>query len=598
MKNKELLDQMIDEKLFRILDYSKSIDSEKYVNYFKDIKHNYPFLEFNHEVVNVLFNIFAYDIYSENLNPKSFIDTLCSYMRFFKNAQISIDDSPELLIRKMKGFKQSKDKKNYSCTLTENFIECYDYLKNCGDIIKRDYWYIDELGLSNDRINVAYGDSSFNFSTVYDEENKTCLKKYMYYRIFNTDTAFGTMRREHSILKTILNSIGVPYKDVDEKTLRMYFLTLENKTTAGCYYRTLKSFSDYLLESDLINDSPIYKLYQLGQTGSYKYKATAPDDYIVSQIFENLDKVSPETRLWFLIIKCIGCRACEACQIKKDCLEVKSDGKGDYIYTIKLYSPKMKKDVANIIPQNLYTYIKEFIELHPSDSPFLFPPTRKAEGCINVKSMTKKFSKELNNLGIKNLDGTSYIFSAHSFRHLMAVKLKENDVPLQFIQEQLHHESAEMTLAYMEYTTKQLIKKTDTFFDINGDIVPIEADIELSDDEKYVEYMNKYINARTLINGICARSAKLGPCTHANACLECSNFRTSIDYLPALKKQLDKTETFLKIATENNWLPQIKTSEEDIKKLKKVIFAVENNTQNIFEERNTLANETSNASTK
>ena len=206
----------------------------------------------------------------------------------------------------------------------------------------------------------------------------------------------------------------------------------------------------------------------------------------------------------------------------------------------------------------------------PKDTEWLFPGQRmkRPRGSSTFVSC---FKKELQRFNIKNSDGTPCNFTPHSFRHLMAVRMRNEDIPFQYIQEQLHHESPEMTLAYTEFLDRQKIAKMKHFVNANGDETPIAASITAVDDEEYAEHLRKYINAQILPNGLCDRPVKLGKCKHNNACLRCKDFRTSEDFLDVHEEQLKQTERYIAIADQNGWIVQADDARENCKILRNLI---------------------------
>lgn len=474
--------------------------------------------------------------------------------------------------------------KSTGCRSVKNHLySYYDIIQSNGDIFKREIWLLDELRISTDRTNQSIRRSVIDYRLIKNDVNKQLVKKYFQHILCDTNDSVSTFMGKFQTLKTLLNMIEIPYtewtKDEALKVFEMYQLKTSRKTVADRYIH-MKAFTSYLVGENFIDDSPIKTLVDLGRVGAYKYKSTAPEDYVVKQIFSNLNKFDPEVALWFLIVKCTGWRGSDVSQTPRKCLEFKQNKNGNPIYSIRTYSSKMKKDVVNVIPENLFILIETYLNEHTSTSKYLFP-SKKIKSCIQRSTFVQRFKNTARELNIKNIDGTPYEFKPHSFRHLMAVKMKENDIPLQFIQDQLHHNSPEMTMAYMEYTQRQLLKDANRFYDINGELCPIDVDIELTDDEQYADYLSKYINARTLSNGICSKSAKLGPCPHGNACLDCHSFRTSPAFLPELKDQLHKAEIFLAKAIENDWKPQIKTNEADVEKLKDLISKIDFTESNV-----------------
>ena len=49
---------------------------------------------------------------------------------------------------------------------------------------------------------------------------------------------------------------------------------------------------------------------------------------------------------------------------------------------------------------------------------------------------------------------------------------------------------------------------------------------------------------------------------HANACLTCTHFRTSEEYLPVHKEELERTEQIIEKAKINSWIRQVEMNEK------------------------------------
>ena len=579
MKTNNALQKMIEKQVFNIYDYAVATNNDEYSKFFKGRKKLLDLSGYNKDICALVFNTMVYLIEVLDNKPASFSASLLAMNKYLslmpKGSKKNIDS---FVIELNKDIEYFYTKSNENRKIRNHLYTYYDIKQANGDFIKRMIWNLYEIGFSEDRINNATLRKCIDFRVIKNNTNIFLLKKYIYYLIFDTNVSITTITGAFGKIKNCLNTINKPYTDwtKDDAVTCFDILSLsQNKKSIGSSYMNLNQFTRFLIEEEYLIDSPIKTLYELNRNMRYEYKQTSPDDYAVAQIFSKLNTFDPEAVIWFLLIKCTGKRGGDISQTSRNCLEKKENDEGKYIYKVRTHSSKMKKESINIIPENLYNLINNWLKSHPSDSKYLFPSHRGKGKCIQRQTMVNTLKKDIDNAGIKNADGTPYIFQPHTFRHLMAVKMRENDIPLQFIQEQLHHDSPEMTLAYMEYTDKQMLKDANNFYDKNGDLAPIDIEMELTDEEKYVEYLNKYINARTLVNGICSKSSKLGPCSHGNACLDCQNFRTNSSYLPALKNQLAKAKVFLNKAKENGWLPQIKTNEQDIKKLENLINKIE-----------------------
>lgn len=485
------------------------------------------------------------------------VDSLSSYPKFLLNASNVTEPNY----------------KRIACEWVHRFIRYCEQEDNVDNPYRADIWRLDKMKLAPERINVSRNNKKIYFTDILDCTNKILIKRFAKHLLLNTDNAISSVVAKLNVIANTLNASGIAYnkwtKDIAEKVI----LDRKNKVaprTLAKQVMYLEEFTEFLIIHDVISDSPIKQFHEL-TLAEYKYKETSSDKYVLTQIFNVLGDVSDKSLvLCFLVIYCTGMRVSEACQLKKNCLE-----KYKNTYFIRFYQTKMKKDVTNVIPKALYEMIEDYRLSVPEEVEYLFY-SKQINKPKQSSTFTSKFAKELEQLGVKNSDGTLYRFTAHSFRHLMAVKMREADIPFQYIVEQLHHESPEMTLAYLEFLNRQKISKMKKFVNAHGDETPITAEIQQNLDEDYAEYMRKFINAQMLPDGVCARPVKLGKCKHCNACLFCEDFRTSSDFMESHKEHLQRVISYIDLAKQNGWEIQEKQAKETkrlltilIKKLEK-----------------------------
>ena len=418
-----------------------------------------------------------------------------------------------------------------------------------------DIWR-DELAiLAPERLNPSREIKSLNFKRIKNPENKELTKQYVRYLLLNTDQTLKYIRNQLCDVITVLNIVDKPYTEwaaADVEYLTGYLSQKKiKKNTLAQYILSFEAFTEYLLLHEILKDNPIKYLHSMAHY-KYEYKTTAPDEYVITQIFNVLRTIKDQSLiLRFLLIYCTGMRVSEACAIKKDCLEQTGDN-----YFVRYYQNKMKKWVTNIIPAALYEMIDEYKKTLSAETKYLFPRFTDQLKPSDADGFVNRMQQELSKANIKNTDGSPYVFTAHSFRHLMAVRMREENIPLQFIQEQLHHESPEMTLAYTEFNDRQKMAKMQQFIDIHGENRPITIDVPLASKKEYAEAVQRFIHAQMLPNGVCTRSVKLPKCSHMNACLKCSNFRTSIEFLDIHEEYLKRMESYIVLADQNGWIMQ------------------------------------------
>lgn len=499
----------------------------------------------------------------ENLDVESITNTnnnfIDDYKRFLIENNISAEsvrgDTPNtLILRKFK----------------EYIIAEYD--TRIG--FDRDIWKLKDFNISFERINKSSFRDKFDFTDIENFKNRELTKLYFKYLIGNTDLSIATITSRMYRIKSFLAHIGnTDLNSINRKNVEMYYeemnkKNLKDRTFNQCVIDNL-NFLQYLELKGLISRN--YFFFQDTKYAPIEFKLRSVDPYVIKQIFNILDKIPSKLSIMYLTLYCVGMRVSELCQMKTDCLYRTENG-----YFIKYYSQKMKKEVTNPIPENLYKLLLKQIEMTKSkfsnDEKYLFA-SRPNKAFLST-TFREQMKKELDKFNIRNSDGTKYNFKSHDYRHTLATNMLEQDIPLSIIQKILHHDSIEMSLAYVEVTDKRKIEKHKEFINVKGKISPIFTDIKL-DDVVNVEWIKENINAQMLPNGICGLPAKLKKCPHANSCLTCKNFRTSIQYLDIHKQQLTRTEEYIKIAKLNNWIRQVETNEEVRDNLIKIISVLE-----------------------
>lgn len=514
---------------------------------------------------------------NRTLSPVSFVQYRIRALRttIFSHPTLYSTTYEEFLSHSIKKLEVVYSKNAYVISFLHTFFKyCYEYDYK-DNIFESDIWTIDNFNISFER-NASLRFKHFNFLDFQNNENKYFVKKYIEYCLCNTDNTINTISGRLSCLKLMLKDSKRSYSDWNENDSQTFINNLmeryKNKRTLASRMISYYHFTDYLLIHDYIDNNPLKKYHSLCSIGTFRHSTIAVDDYVISQIFRVLGDIEDKRLvLIFLLIYCVGMRVSEACGVTTDCLE--KNEKGEFI---KYYCLKMKKEVCNVIPLALYEMIYEYqYTLALGNHKFLFNNSTLHDSPISTSTFTKRFNTELNKNNVKNKDGSIYIFRPHAFRHKMAVNMRRLDIPFQVIQEQLHHASPEMTLAYIEYIDRDIIRKMDEYIDINGNKDKSIEELILSENKKYADYMRKTINAQLLPNGICSRPVSLGKCCHENACLTCPEYRTSKAYLDVHKKHLKSINEYITIAEKNGWLPQLESSKKTKSILLKIISKLE-----------------------
>ncbi|MEH2325886.1 MAG: tyrosine-type recombinase/integrase [Nostoc sp.] len=309
-----------------------------------------------------------------------------------------------------------------------------------------------------------------------------------------------------------------------------------------------------------------------------------PED-VMQQLNQHLEHLPEPVMRMVLVLQECGMRISELLHLKPDCLL--QDKAGDWF--MRYYQFKMKKEitipisreVVQVIQEQL-RYIKENLNIKFE---YVFSSNEgggwKGDFKPAPELMSRQaFSRYLNKLGeshnICDASGKRWHFLPHQFRHTVGTRMINNGVPQHIIQRYLGHESPNMTAVYAhihDQTMKEEIAKYQgKIVNISGLVVEannIEADMV------DLQWFKKNIHAQALPNGSCALPTISQGCPHANACLTCTHFRTTSEYLAEHKQQLEQTNQIIQKAEANGWMRQIEMNQKIKTNLENIISVLE-----------------------
>jgi integrase len=305
---------------------------------------------------------------------------------------------------------------------------------------------------------------------------------------------------------------------------------------------------------------------------------------VMFQLNEHLDALPEPIMRMVLVIQECGLRIGELCLLKINCL--KQDSKGDWFIQFMRYKMKnedtipISLELAKVIQEqqnyiqelfgHTYTYL--FCGRNPGGGFNPVPRVIRPESFINF---LKKLADENN---ICDQSGKKWNFQTHQFRHTVGTRMINNGVPQHIVQRYLGHESPEMTSVYAHIHDQTLKKEIAKYHDsrvvnVAGEVV--ESSAPELDNDLDLHLLKKKVLAQSLPNGSCARPIVLGECPHANACLTCGDFRTTIEFLDQHKAQLEETEKLVKNAEEKGWKRHAEMNTKVRDNLKKIITTLE-----------------------
>ena len=437
-------------------------------------------------------------------------------------------------------------------------------------LLAEDIWNLTELNLAPERIELACSNKTLSFKQIEGSRNKELVKRYFQYLLSATQLSGNTLIQALSSIKTFLQFFDFrDVSDITTKDIQGYEEHLNEKEYAPSTFNIKLIYPrDFFvfLRSRHYTKENIFQDVQLNKTISKSIN----NKIIISEV--ELLKILKIVHLFPLNLKCMfsiqfctGIRVNDVCKLKKGCLN-----KDELGYWIRLDVHKMRKERISRVPEELAKIIIDVQQGANPASEYLFPSVTDPLKPFVTRTYNRQVNKYLKMCGIVN-DSKQNLFRSHDLRHHFATRLLDNGVNLPIVQGQLHHESIEMTAAYLQYSDE---KKTEVYRKkwLNSQGEEVSPGIYMLDkQESQFELIKKSLFAQALPNGICLRPIELGECPNANACLECSSFITSMDFIKIHESQLETARKVVQYGKRLGSPEIIQSNEKIVGILEKII---------------------------
>ncbi len=268
-------------------------------------------------------------------------------------------------------------------------------------------------------------------------------------------------------------------------------------------------------------------------------------EHVMAQLEANLDRLpSPTSRTVVQILIGTGLRARDALELEVDALA--SDAAGAPY--LRYFNHKLSRERFVPISDELADAVRQqqahVRDRFPGGCRYLLPrATANPDGALHFTygALTDQLKAWEQACGFREADGSPAHLTAHRFRHTLATRMINHDVPEIAVQQMLDHSSPLMTRVYAKLHDRTLREHYDRYqerINIRGEIVAIDPDGPLSDAAWAKERLARA--KLTLPNGYCGRPLQ-SHCPHPNACLTCPDFLTTVEHLPAHRDQLAST---------------------------------------------------------
>lgn len=458
----------------------------------------------------------------------------------------------------------------------------------------KDIWDLRNLGIE---VSQSRSDYKLSFTKIVQPWLRYAAKKYVKYSL-SIHSAGATTNKLIAVkhFSYFLNdyALSIQASDINRSVIVEYLSYLSSKGLA------VNSRRDYICYLSIFLDLCHQEKWADIKTGGLIYRGDIPKPQkhqpryipqeVVNQLNQYLDCLPPYIMRIVLILQATGRRVGEVCTLPFNPLL--QDAHGDWF--LAHFQSKMKKEASIPISRETVAVIQQQQQSvkddYDNDCQYLFPQPLEFFNNSGKKRKGKPImQRQVNNYldrlavekGIKDLSGKAWNFQSHQFRHTVGTSMINNGVPIHIVKQYLGHESFEMTLRYAHIHNQTLKEEFAKFqgkvVDVTGKVVEAaNPELEIAD----LQWFKKNIQAQALPNGSCALPTIMQSCPHANACLTCTHFRTTIKFLDQHKQQLDATEKIIEKAKANNWNRQAEMNERVASNLRNIINTLEAGNEN------------------
>lgn len=283
----------------------------------------------------------------------------------------------------------------------------------------------------------------------------------------------------------------------------------------------------------------------------------AVDEHVMQQIEapENIARLPyATTRNAVTLLIRTGLRTIDATRLPFDPVVLDAAGSPVLLY----YNHKLKREAARPIDDLVLGAIRSQQDAvaarYPDGCPWLFPAAgRLNPGGIDAvagHTLRHQIQRWLAEGEVRDVHGRHVHVTPHQFRHTLATRMINAEIPIVAISRLLDHSSIEMTEVYARLSDESLKREFEKFnqrVNIKGEVIAIDPGGLVSE----AAWMKERIARakQTLPNGYCGLPLQQS-CPHPNACLTCDHFLTSEQFLPVHREQLSETERLIALAVE------------------------------------------------
>jgi hypothetical protein len=220
---------------------------------------------------------------------------------------------------------------------------------------------------------------------------------------------------------------------------------------------------------------------------------------------------------------------------------------------------------------------RDVVARWPETVRLLFPrPTKNIDGTQPLSSSTYRLAlyRWLRRCDIRDEHGKPIHLTPHQWRHTFGTTLINRDVPQEVVRRILDHDSPQMTAHYARLHDSTVRRHWEQArkFNIQGAEVVLDAAGPLSDASWAKQRLGRA--TQSLPNGYCGLPVQKS-CPHANACLTCPMFITTVEFLPQHRQQHQQILQIVTAAEARGQTRLTQMNREVAHNLERIITALE-----------------------
>ena len=443
------------------------------------------------------------------------------------------------------------------------------------DEYDHDVWHLRRLGFA--------GNPTLRFDSISQSWLRDLVKKWVRWRL-STGLVLETVRRGLRSLtrfavfcdRTGVNELADIDRDVLERYLADLHAELAGRQRHGDSIGQLASFLQTVRIHRWAPALPgTAMLFHEDYPKRPELLPRALSEHVMTQIehVDSLDQWNNDAHrlVTVILIRC-GLRVSDALRLPHDCVVLDAD-QAPYV---RYFNHKMKREALVPIDEELHGLIRER-QRTLTKTTLLFPRAMKnLDGTAPMSSSTYRLAlyRWLERCQITDENHRPVRLTPHQWRHTLGTRLINKDVPQEVVRRILDHDSAQMTSHYarLHDTTVRRHWEAARKINISGETVVLDPDGAVADAAWAKQRIGRATQA--LPNGFCGLPVQKS-CPHANACLTCPMFITTLEFLPQHRQQRTEVHQIISAAQARGQRRLIEMNQQVSDNLDVIITALE-----------------------